>query len=134
MRLVIENYTQKPKARHRDGCRGKYTPTAENEMSLAWLIKQKWLEWTAKNLRVFGSDIPIQEKIGVILEIHSVKTLLGDIDNYEKLVYDALQKSGIIKNDRQIRKKAAVIYEGNVDDLLMPIEDKLVVFIEPFKP
>lgn len=81
-----------PKARPRPNPRGGvWTPSASSEESLAWV------------LRPLHGAYPTGH-VGVVLEFHFAGGNIGDGDNYEKLVLDALQKAGAYTNDSQVRQ------------------------------
>jgi len=107
MNIVIEDYICSPKARPRLGKGGNvYSPSTKGENGLAWMMKAYVLEHHP------NEKIPIEGKISVVIVVLSEKNLRGDIDNYEKFFYDALQKSGIIVNDKQIRRKFTELIES----------------------
>lgn len=48
-------------------------------------------------------DNALVGEIDVDIIVSSIGNLPGDVDNYAKTVMDALEKAGIIANDRQIK-------------------------------
>jgi len=54
----------------------------------------------------------------------------GDVDNYLKLVLDALQESGIIKNDNQVTATSAIIIDPKN---LIEAKSRLRVCFHPFQ-
>ena len=90
VRLVIQlsDFVLQAKKRPRLGRHGNvYSPTAKHEMTLAWCMRAQ---------------------VGAVTLTGDVRLTLrcnysrGDLDNYIKTVCDALEKSAIITNDRQI--------------------------------
>lgn len=88
----------------RDGHR--YTP-AEYE---AWLDSAAWRFKAATRTREFDGPVVLEvtvrgDGIDVTVSEHDgrrPKGITGDLDNYVKAVGDALQRSGVIGNDRQV--------------------------------
>jgi len=118
MIITIPEYKSKPKERHRDKKGGgKYAPSRVSEEALAWLIKKEFMEKSLK--------FPMEYDIFTIYRVFSKGPLKGDEDNYRKFISDALQISGVIKNDRQIR--------GGLTLLQFDVEDKLVIEIVPYR-
>lgn len=80
-----------PKGRHQTGKGRTYTParTEAAEEAMALLIRSRRV--------VFEG--PVQ-----LLIEYRVKRWRGDWDNVAKLVGDALQKGGAVRNDRQIKR------------------------------
>jgi Holliday junction resolvase RusA-like endonuclease len=60
--------------------------------STAWLLNHKWGHKRA----------PHEGKVYVLIATYMKNTELSDIDNRIKLMQDAAQDSGILKNDRQV--------------------------------
>lgn len=93
---VIEGFQLVPCVRMTQ--KSKWTKQArkylENQKQLAWLFKKKW-----GNKEAIAQDIPLE----ISFSVHYSDRRLRDSDNCDKALRDALQKSGIIKNDRQIR-------------------------------
>lgn len=114
VRIKLENYRVRPKERPRAG-RGKfYSPSSRREDSLAWLIREQ-----AKGVAPFTSPIAVH------LGIYARGQVRGDLDNYEKFVWDALQKSGVIANDRIIKACSCRVFEGSGEDSLEIVVDLL---------
>ena len=89
--LVFPDYLPKPKQRPRLGYRGNvYSPSKRAEESLAWRIK------ASTDIRYIGRAIKVSVKL------FHIKALRGDSDNYLKFVLDALEKSTLIDNDRNV--------------------------------
>lgn len=106
MKIVIDNYVPKPKERPRFGKKGKvYSPSGTSEQILAWEIK-------AYVSHHYPKYTTITDYIKISLIISSEQELKGDIDNYIKFIYDAIQKSGIIENDKQIRESYTRLRKG----------------------
>lgn len=95
-----------PKGRHQTGKGHAYTPekTTAAEERMALLIRSKRI--------VF--DGPVQ-----LLIEYRVKRWHGDWDNVAKLVGDALQKGGAVRNDRQIKR-------ATVEEILADAESTTV--------
>jgi len=111
MKIVIENYYVRPKARPRLGRKGVYSPSASGERSLAWLILANAPDRTEVTGDVFCR-----------LHIRYKKRCPADNDNLEKFVWDAIQKSGILRNDKQIRWNETRVFENaRVDQLEIEI-------------
>jgi Holliday junction resolvase RusA-like endonuclease len=107
LRIVIDNYVPKPKQRPRfNKYGGVYSPSGSEEQILAWEI----ISYISHN---YPKRKTITDNIKVSLIISARQELKGDIDNYVKFVYDAIQKSGIIENDKQIRESHTRIRKGN---------------------
>jgi Holliday junction resolvase RusA-like endonuclease len=110
------------KPRHRDLGKkgkgsGKYSPCKVKENALAVDIKKAFLE-------KYG-PIEINYPVVLFLEIVSRRKLTGDNDNYEKFVYDALQKSNILKNDNLIWENHTRREMGD--------EDTIEIVITPYR-
>jgi len=116
MFLEIKDFKLKPKARPRIGKGGVYSPTKKNEDALAWKIKEALLNK--------GGISQYTQDLFVVWILWSKGNILGDKDNYEKAIYDGLQKSGLIKNDKQIIQGFQVLH-GNME------EEKLIIMIYP---
>ena len=93
--IFLPGYIPSPKARPRLGRRGVYSPSSKAEMSLAralcLICNVYFPQWQRYSVPV-----------SVDVTITTPKTLRGDLDNYLKFVCDALEKSGLIANDRLI--------------------------------
>jgi len=98
------------KKRHRTGKFGIYAPSKANEIALAQEMKHEWckIPFTAQitcdirlKIKYIGDYFHFKRKLKEN-EIHISRKRRCDVDNYEKFVLDAFQKSGIIKNDVQI--------------------------------
>lgn len=104
MRIVIDNYLPKPKARprvfDRGGRKSVFSPTSENESNLAFLIASQAIR----------KGIGVACYVGV--EIFSKKKLRGDCDNYLKTVLDAVQKAEVIKNDSLVKDSRCTLIEN----------------------
>lgn len=106
LKITLRNYQARPKQRPRIGKGGRvYSPSGKDEQSLAWLIKAQALNQGWQSSFVFRGNIRV--------DLDIVGDLLGDKDNYEKFVFDALQKSGVISNDRQIRDGRTRLVQGH---------------------
>lgn len=115
MKIILDNFHLKPKARPRIGRGGHvYSPTGKHESGLAWEIKA-YLTHNYPDFRQFS------EYVRVSLDVQC-RALTGDLDNYEKTVFDALQKSGVLANDRQIRETRVRIAEGDVNRITIEID------------
>ena len=97
---VDVEFKAEPKKRPRKGKRGNiYSPSAQREETLAWKIKAQFLNDFLGDQDEFF-EMPLYSEPELYFSSKSVR---GDLDNFEKFIYDALEKAGIIKNDRQIR-------------------------------
>ena len=86
--INLPDFKLQAKKRPRLGRHGNvYSPTAEHETTLAWLIRAQ-----------VGSLV-IDGPVKLTLRC---KFARGDLDNYVKTVCDALQKSQVIRNDSQV--------------------------------
>ncbi len=63
-----------------------------------WMEQAVWLMRDFRNKQMARS---IDERVAVCVDIYR-RSESGDIDNYAKGILDALQASGIIKNDRLV--------------------------------
>ena len=84
-------------------------------------ITRKREEISEQKKRLNARMKQIRHKIAVSIQIYTTTELRGDIDNYAKFVYDALQKSGVIKNDKQIRESHNKIYLSDTNALVIQI-------------
>jgi len=86
--FTIDGIEAKAAARGRLGKSGAfYSPSSKKEKSLAWLMRSK-------------TYARIEGKFYLSMELGFARLPKGDIDNYAKYIMDALQKSGIINNDK----------------------------------
>lgn len=83
--------------------RSKYLPSNQAYLACKNDLAIHLKESSAKGLKYLG---PVSVMVTVI---RPKKT--GDVDNYLKLVLDALQESGIIKNDNQVIAASAAIID-----------------------
>jgi len=97
--FVIRDFEVKPKARARvfwrEGKIQKFTPTASLEKHLAWTI-------IAEKMKIPDFEM-ICSICGIDIVIFSRTTLKGDCDNYQKLIFDAIEKAKVVQNDRLFR-------------------------------
>jgi len=120
MMLVIEDYVVIPKARPRLGRDGRvYSPSRKKEIALAWRLKE-----AALNLDSGYRNFQCEVDIFVVIIFCSSKYNRADIDNLTKFVYDALQESGLIENDKQIRREYHDIMDCSSDILFVSIEER----------
>ena len=102
--IKIDDPHIRPKDRHRTNRNGKtYSRTKKKETALAWQITQQML--------AHYGPVVIEEDVAVLVEIHG-ENIRGDIDNYEKFFFDSLQKSGLIKNDSQVKESHCKFFEA----------------------
>ena len=109
MQITIENYRAQPKKRPRLGKGHVYSPSAIAENALAWMILAK-----------AGCGVKFRGPVSVTLDVYRKKRR-ADIDNVLKFVLDALQKSGIIENDRQVEKCTVQFLPGD-DKIVLDVE------------
>lgn len=82
-----------------------HSPSGNDEMAAAWDIRSQlpgvFLDCPVSVLVTYNMK---EETVqGTIIEIEGdVPVYVQDGDNLDKFLFDALQKSGVIKNDRQI--------------------------------
>lgn len=119
MLFEIPGYKAIPKARPRLGRYGNiYSPTRNSEECLAWLFRAAVQEYSPK--------LPYRHPVRVEIIISSRKTLRGDSDNYTKTVLDALEKAGILENDKLVKELQVKLWTG--------LSPKLTVEIVPIEP
>ena len=88
MITIMIDHPIQPKTRPRLGRGGNvYSPSAQAEKGLAW------------EFRAQAGTFETSEPVALFIEIAYSK---GDLDNYLKTICDALQKSSIVKNDKQV--------------------------------
>lgn len=109
MRKVTRTVLSPPrtKARPRLGRRNRaYTPAAtvaaEHTVADAFQGVDPFDGPVAVKVRYFKD-----RQVVTIMETDSSSKLRGDIDNYEKLTLDGLQRSGVLPNDRQVVRLTA---------------------------
>jgi Holliday junction resolvase RusA-like endonuclease len=120
MRLDIYNCEIKPKARPRFGYGGTiYSPTKKSEDALAWRLCDAVIHEYGQKI---SYDHPVQVKIA----IYSRQPLRGDSDNYAKTVLDALEKAGILENDKLVKELQIKLWSG--------LSPRLIVEIVPIEP
>ena len=93
-----------PKGRARAGARGRvYTPvvTRRAEAEVVRLACEAW-----------GRRPPLVAPVDVLVEVHC-SAYRGDLDNIAKLVLDALQKAGVLRNDRDVWHLCVVRIEAS---------------------
>lgn len=73
-----------------------------NRDTLAWLIHQKAL----------GKKMPDKTRLRCDISIWLTHLRLPDKDNLMKTVFDALQVSGVITNDKWIRDGRTIVHDG----------------------
>ena len=64
--------------------------------------------------RVSNKKSPFDKKVSIKVIFYFEGNYNGDIDNLLKTLFDALQKSGIIKNDNQIRRVNAELKDNSI--------------------
>ena len=98
LEIYLENYELKPKSRPRlSRSGGVYTPSASTEKNLANLLR-------VEAYREHGVVPCLSGSVFVFLSFKTTKKKLsGDGDNYEKLILDAMQKAGILENDKNVK-------------------------------
>jgi len=118
------------KKRARLSRHGVYSPSKKQEVALGLQLKEAWDKY---NLPQITADIRL--KITYIGNYYNIKIKHKlseiwvsrkrrcDVDNYEKFVLDAFQKSGIIKNDVQICK---VLHGLEHNDRLFGVEIEIL--------
>lgn len=121
MIIRLDDIEIRPKQRMRtsgiskNGKMLKFSPTKKHEEGLAFTIM---------------ANAPVKKMIEhecyVHAKIYSKAKLLGDSDNYIKTILDAMQKSKIIKNDRQVKDERCTLI-GEV-----PIS-RVIIEVLPFK-
>lgn len=110
MRIVLENFAIKPKARPRLGAGGRvYSPTSSHERSLAW------------ELRAHYPGVRYESPVSVECAMFGKQR--GDLDNCIKTLLDALQKAGIIKNDKQVRRIVAEYVDSETKSVIVEIDE-----------
>jgi len=99
--VVIPNPILKPHRRPRLG-KGRngshvYSPSKKAETNLGWQIKAAILE-------AYPSlGLPLEGEYDLYAFYYFKGGKKGDTDNYLKFLLEALQRGGIVENDRQIR-------------------------------
>ena len=119
-RFNFSDYRISPKKRHRDTRKGgKYNPSKKKQTGLAWMFRRAILDDYPEHI---GKTITCP--VNVIIKMEFKKDIPGDVDNYEKLVYDAMQEAQIIKNDKQVWENHTRKIVGD--------EDRLSVFVKHY--
>jgi Holliday junction resolvase RusA-like endonuclease len=120
--LILPGGLAVPKKRPRLGQGGRvYSPTGPEEEKFADVLKFAMLE-------ACGEPVCFRCFVEVRAEFYFLENPRGDLDNYEKFLYDALEKSGIIENDRLIR--------ANVNKIRLCEsieEEKIVLEVIPYE-
>lgn len=115
--IIIEGFRLIPYVRMTR--RGKWVNSRakeylDNQEQLAWLFKKKW-----------GQSEPIPENVPleISFSVHYRDKRVRDSDNCDKAIRDALQKSGIIRNDRQIRGTGITrVWNDGVDRVVVSLK------------
>lgn len=89
--LVLDDYCLRPKARPRHHQGKIYTATSKSERSLALEV------------RLLSGGVCFSGKVKVSCVQETTHQAPGDIDNMLKTMLDALQKSGVVANDRSVK-------------------------------
>lgn len=109
MKITLRNYLPIPCARPRLGKFGNvYSPSAVAEKSLAWMMRANMEEEE-------GECLPLQGELMICIVIEHSQNLNGDVDNIAKFIMDAVQKAGIITNDKQFCSLAIYKIRSNRD-------------------
>jgi len=112
---IIENFQIVPYVRMTR--RGKWISKQakrylSNQEQLAWIFKQDW-----------GSKPPIDCPVAISFSVHVSHNRQIDSDNVDKALRDALQKAGVIKNDRLIiGTNITRLWHDGIDRVVVQLE------------